>query len=854
MIQHTSASPLRRGASSLHFGAIALLCGASALAPANAWQHDAGTEAPRGTGAGTEATTGAAMADGESMAGHGDGGATLDVGPRQAPHLLELPASVRFPITCSSEPAQAFFEQGVAQLHGFWFLEAERSFRQVAALDPDATMAYWGIALANIDDPARARWFARTAWLKRGIVSEREQRWVDALARYYGVEGPDEPKGLEAPDTRRDLVTEDDAEQYADAPKPKEPDKAATERYIKDLEELVWDYPDDIEAKALLANQLWLARNQGLPTTSRMAVEALLQDVFAVEPMHPAHHYRIHLWDAADSAKRVVDSAVKCGLSWPLCAHNWHMGGHIFARLGRHADASYQQEASARVDHAYMTRDWVLPDQIHNFAHNNEWLCRSLRHEGRLAESLELAKNMIELPRHPEFNVLENPRGSASYGRRRLLEGLELFEQWDTLRDVAATMYLEPHDTSTDGAARAFALGKASAFLEDSAGLETALAELERLEALARAERAAALDRAERKALDSDKKPEEVKGAMQKALERHARELSELRDQRASLVALQNVLDQEAVADNLKVLKDKRFERAHLARMMVEHGLALDDKKVVDEAVELAREAVKGRDGQIYDHASLAHVLHAAGLEEEALEVFDRVREWSAPIDLSLPVFQRLQTLALARGLGADWRVAARQAEDVGERVDLDTLGPAHWCPPKAPAWRMPDAFGREHALADWSGRPVLVVFFLGFGCVHCVEQLQALAPMTDTFRAAGIDIVTVGLQTPEELTTSIGDDPDDTGYPFPVLADPDHVHFKAYRAYDDFEEAPLHGTYLVDGAGFVRWLDISHEPFMNVDFLLEEAQRLLALPVRGEAPRAAVDLAPAVRSTTAGG
>jgi len=828
MNQHSSTASLRGGA-------LALLCGLLCIPPAHA-QHDAD---------GASSTGEASMADGDVMAGHSNGAATLDVGPRQAPHLLELPASVRFPITASNERAKAFFVQGLAQLHGFWFLEAERSFRQVAALDPDATMAYWGIALANIDDPERARWFARTAWLKRGIVTEREQQWIDALARFYGVEGPDEPKDLAAPDTKRDLVVEDDAEQYEDTPKPKQPDKAATERYIKDLEELVWDDPDDIEAKALLANQIWLARNQGLPTTSRMSVEALLQDVFAVEPMHPAHHYRIHLWDAADSAKRVVDSAVKCGLSWPLCAHNWHMGGHIFAKLGRHADASYQQEASARVDHAYMTRDWVLPDQIHNFAHNNEWLCRSLRHEGRLAESLELAKNMIELPRHPEFNPLEDPGASASYGRRRLIEGLELFEQWGPLREVADTMYLEPHDTSTDGAARAFALGKASLFLDENEGYDAAIAELERLEALARAERAAALDRAERKALDADKKPDEVKGAMEKAIERHARELSELRDQRASLVALRDVLDGTQVAENLKLLKDKRFERSHLARLMVEHALSIDDKKLVDEAVELAREAVKGRDGQIYDHASLAHVLHLAKLEDEALEVFDRVREWSAPVDLGLPVFQRLAPLATARGLGEDWRVAARQADDVGERVDLDTLGPAHWCPPMAPAWRMPDAFGREHALADWSGRPVLVVFFLGFGCVHCVEQLQALAPKVDAFRAAGIDIVSVGLQTPEELTTSIGTDPNDTGYPFHVLSDPDLAHFKAYRAYDDFEAVPLHGTYLVDGAGFVRWLDISHEPFMNVDFLLEEAQRLLALPVRGAAPRAAVETTP---------
>jgi len=41
----------------------------------------------------------------------------------------------------------------------------------------------------------------------------------------------------------------------------------------------------------------------------------------------------------------------------------------------------------------------------------------------------------------------------------------------------------------------------------------------------------------------------------------------------------------------------------------------------------------------------------------------------------------------------------------------------------------------------------------------------------------------------------------------------------------------PLHGTFLIDAAGKVRWQDISFEPFTAVNFLLEEAERLLSLP-----------------------
>jgi len=51
---------------------------------------------------------------------------------------------------------------------------------------------------------------------------------------------------------------------------------------------------------------------------------------------------------------------------------------------------------------------------------------------------------------------------------------------------------------------------------------------------------------------------------------------------------------------------------------------------------------------------------------------------------------------------------------------------------------------------------------------------------------------------------------------------------FKAYRVYDGFEQTPLHGTFLVDAEGNVRWQDISHDPFTDVDFLIEESRRLL--------------------------
>lgn len=64
-----------------------------------------------------------------------------------------------------------------------------------------------------------------------------------------------------------------------------------------------------------------------------------------------------------------------------------------------------------------MIADLVLPDQIHNYAHNEEWLVRNLNELGRAADAEGLAESLIRIPRHPTWNTLDKGNSSASYGR-----------------------------------------------------------------------------------------------------------------------------------------------------------------------------------------------------------------------------------------------------------------------------------------------------------------------------------------------------------------------------------------------------------------------------------------------------
>ena len=718
--------------------------------------------------------------------GHSMQGEAFDEGPRQAAVLMEGTGDVHFPITTKEPLAQKFFTQGVGQLHGFWYLEAERSFRQVAAIDPDCAMAYWGMAMANINNPKRAGEFIKMAAARQEKVSAREKLWISSLATYYG-------------ESKKD-------------------DRAKREALINALEEISFEFPDDLEAKAFTVFQLWDNKQHGVPLGSRKAVDTIAREVLAANPMHPVHHYRIHLWNTKSGDKRALDSAARCGQAAPAIAHMWHMPGHTFSNLRRYADAAWQQEASARVDHAHIIASGLMPDQIHNFAHNNEWLVRDLGYIGRVHDAVDLAKNMIELPR-----LASGKASSYRMGRERLLDTLERFELWDQLAALGPTMYLASFDDPIEEVKRRRAVGLAWLGKADTERAEAEVTGLKTLLATAREERIAAADKAEAKAKSEKKSEEEIAKAMGSAMRSFSYRIEQMSGAISELQAARAVAagNAEEARKFLAVAKDVPVER--LSR----YYSAIGDH---EQAITHARDAAKPDDQQVRPLANLAHILWAADKRDEAQQTFQKLREISASLDLDVPAFARLAPIAAALQLPADWRIAAAGSSEGGARPDLATLGPFRWHPSPAHSWSLPDRDGKQVALSDYKGRAVLVVFYLGNGCAQCIEQLDVFAPVAKEFAEAGIDIVAVSTDSTDGLQETFDKAKDGSALPFSIVSDSTLQTFKAYRAFDDFEKIPLHGTFLVDRDGLLRWQDIGAQPFQNVKWLLAEAKRLLSI------------------------
>lgn len=722
------------------------------------------------------------------LEGHSAHGEIFNEGPRQAAYLMGGTGEIDFPVTTTSAKARQFFLQGIGQLHGFWYFESERSFRQAAALDKDCAMAYWGMAMSNRKNVDRAKGFIKEAKDRMDKVTGYEQGWIKAFDKYINKEAKSD-------DEKRKRATE----------------------YVASLEDILIDYPHDLEAKAFLVEFLWSAQREKLPIVSYHAIDAMIQDVLLVQPNHPIHHYKIHVWDRK-KAKVALQAAAQCGPSAPSIAHMWHMPGHIYSKLHRYHDAVFQQEASARVDHGHMQRDMVLPDQIHNFAHNNEWCIRNLLHVGRVSDALSLSKNMIELPQHPKYNTVKKS-GSFKYGRDRLVLTLSTYQLFDETVRLAETPYLESVGDFKIDLKRDRLVASAMAMTGDLALANQLIVRIQSQWDDRDQKKSDAAGKATQKATKEKKSKKQIAQAVSAAEKPFRDELKQL----------QAALDE--INGRLALVKGDNDD----AFTLLKKAGSVPPEELVDvmlkagktkEAVQKIEGIVRSNQNEVRPLACLVDTYWRAGEKDKAAKAFTDLQKVSASLDLRVPAFAALSVVAAELELGEDWRQSLPVVDDRGQRPLLDDLGPFRWAPVKAADFQLVDSDKQVRSLSDFNGKPVVVIFYLGHGCLHCAEQLQKFAPAAQRFRDAGFELIAVSTDKQETLSRAYEDL--DEKFPFPLVADPELSTFKKYRCFDDFENQSLHGTFVVDGKRRIRWMDISYEPFMDPDFVLKEAKRLI--------------------------
>jgi tetratricopeptide (TPR) repeat protein len=332
-----------------------------------------------------------------------------------------------FPISTRHPEAQKFFEQGVAQMHSFWAREAERSFLQAAALDPEAPMPWWGVAMVAAGDyrphfqlvrDKNAAPKGMTPPLQRAVEAAKK---AQTLARNGSAR---ERAYIDSIAARRQFPLDD---------------AAADAAYVAGLRAILAQYPDEVEAATYLALHLM----DGFLTPSRqprpgsMEAVRILKELATRVPNHPGvHHYVIHGWEGSSFAKDAWTSCERYTALVPEIPHALHMPGHIYSQTGKLQEAAASFVSAGQLERAYMKADPGYGNLHHG--HNIHYLAVVQAAAGNYDDALQSARELLTFKESAaEAKQLDNSRTAYRQGWFALLRTLVWAERWDALLDSA---------------------------------------------------------------------------------------------------------------------------------------------------------------------------------------------------------------------------------------------------------------------------------------------------------------------------------------------------------------------------------------------------------------------------------
>ena len=338
--------------------------------------------------------------------------------------VLEKPTTLREGIgklndvvTTSSRDAQSFYNQGVAYLHSYVWIEAARSFHQALKADPDLAMAHVGMSYAysGLEDTAAARTSLVRAQSLKSRISPRERHRIEIRAKQ--LEAIAEPENI-----------------------------SRLLEYRKEIDAALALWPDDAE--------LWLLRGNaeesrpgGRGQRGGAATIAFYEMAFKCVPDHfAAHHYLTHTYETIGLIEKALKHGEVFARLAPMVPHAQHMYGHDLRRTGRINEAIRQFEETKRLEEAYFEAEKISPEMDWHYAHNLSLLATSYQYEGRMMEAEKLFRQMFALPKATAYFELwgkEWPEFLLARGRSNesLTVAREMTKsKWAAVRSVGHTL------------------------------------------------------------------------------------------------------------------------------------------------------------------------------------------------------------------------------------------------------------------------------------------------------------------------------------------------------------------------------------------------------------------------------
>jgi peroxiredoxin len=236
-------------------------------------------------------------------------------------------------------------------------------------------------------------------------------------------------------------------------------------------------------------------------------------------------------------------------------------------------------------------------------------------------------------------------------------------------------------------------------------------------------------------------------------------------------------------------------------------------KQAFEKALELTK-------NDLWALSGMVRAASALGETAKAQDAMARLLYVTADADKGLAIVQR----AVATGVTATPRDSSPGGQRNYLRTSLEKFGPEKWEPYAAPLLDVKDSAGQRVTLDEYKGKNVVLVFYLGAECPHCVRQLHAIGEKKaewDRLNAVVLAVSSAAPQTNAEGLKAFGD------LPIRLLSDDHHANAHRFHSYDDFEEMELHSTILIDKQGRVYWARNGGDPFSDVGFLVKQIERM---------------------------
>jgi peroxiredoxin len=149
-----------------------------------------------------------------------------------------------------------------------------------------------------------------------------------------------------------------------------------------------------------------------------------------------------------------------------------------------------------------------------------------------------------------------------------------------------------------------------------------------------------------------------------------------------------------------------------------------------------------------------------------------------------------------------------------------------------APALSLPTTQNSTWELSALRSRQVILVFFRGMWCSHCVRELQSLLQEIRDLAGSGVAVAAVSSSPITDPDGAIKALKVPAGLAFNLLVDEDQGGFRRFGCYD--LNGPQHGLFVIDEAGTIRARYVGDVPFADAPAVSARVRRLLASGPKG--------------------